>query len=156
MRPFLSWFILGAALCGAAAQGTSVSVDGDPVNFSSGQPLELRGRVMVPLRGVFEKMGGSVNWDGAAQMVTVAKGGTTIKLTVGDAHALKNEETVVTNEKSILRGGTVYVPLRFLAETLDANVHWDGATRAVHITTVKNVPAPSAGQKPPPPLETRN
>src|SRR5690349_5569059 len=128
MKKILSTSVGLMALGGAIAsapQGIRVSVDGDPVTFPVGQPMEFKGNVMVPMRGVFEKMGATVNWDQAAQEVTIGKGDVTIKMTIGDAHALKNQETVVTNVKSILRHGTAYVPLRFLAETLDANVKWD-------------------------------
>jgi hypothetical protein len=135
----------------AFGQGISVSVNGKQLAFPVGQPMEFSGHVMVPLRGVFEELGAIVNWDEAAQMVTVVKGTTTIKMTVGDAHALKNEETIVTNAKSILRGGTCYVPLRFLAETMDATVKWDGASRSVQITTSGTIPSPSSQRKPPPP-----
>ena len=151
MRRSLLTLLIIVSATFASAAGIAVFVDGKQVNFPVGQPMEFSGHVMVPLRGVFEQMGGTVNWDEAAQQVTIGRAGTTIKMTVGDAHALKNEETVVTNAKSILRGGTVYVPLRFLAETLDATVRWDGAQRAVHITTAGTIPAPSSQRKPPPP-----
>ena len=135
--------IAALAVCSSAsAQGISVYVDGKAVTFPVGGPMEWKGNVMVPLRGVFEDMGATVNWDQAARMVTIGKGDTTIKMTVGEAHALKNEETVVTQVKSILRGGAVYVPLRFLAETLDAKVEWKGDNRTVNITTRKVVQAP--------------
>jgi hypothetical protein len=141
-----------ASLAVSALASINVYVDRKPVRFPVGQPMEWRGHVMVPLRGVFEDMGAKVNWDQAAQEVTVNKGSNTIKLTVGETHALKNQETIVIQVKSILRGGTVYVPLRFLAESLDADVRWDGATRSVHITTEKVIPAPSKQRVPPPSL----
>jgi len=145
--------VASASLMVSAVAGVAIGVyvNGKAVRFPVGQPMELKGHVMVPLRGVFEEMGGTVQWDQAAQMVTVQKGDVTIKMTIGESHALKNEETVVTQVKSVLRSGTAYVPLRFLAETLDANVHWDGAAQAVHITTTKAVPSPSSQRKPPPP-----
>lgn len=34
----------------------------------------------------------------------------------------------------IVEGGTTYVPLRYLAEDLDAVVEWDGANRAINVT----------------------
>jgi hypothetical protein len=152
-KPLLVSVLAAVVLPGFSAAAVtspiSVFVNGDQVSFPVGQPIEWTGHVMVPLRGVFEQLGGNVQWDSAAQMVTITKGDTTIKMTVGEAHALKNEETIVTNVKSILRGGTCYVPLRFLAETIDAKVHWDGASRSVHISTTKTVASPSSQRKPP-------
>src|SRR5687767_12568574 len=80
----------GLALC----QGIRVYVDSKVVAFPVGQPMEYKGNVMVPLRGVFERLGGAVGWDGAAQTVTINKGTMTIRLTVGESHATKNEETI--------------------------------------------------------------
>ena len=125
-----------------SGQGIRVYVDSRAVAFPVGQPMEWKGHVMVPLRGVFERLGGTVDWDQAAQRVTINKGTTTIKITVGEAHALKNEETIVIPTKAILRTGTAYVPLRFLAESLDAKVHWDGGSRTVRITQQKSIPPP--------------
>jgi hypothetical protein len=148
--------LVGAVALGATALGADsikVFVDSKPVRFPTGQPMEWNGHVMVPLRGVFEELGATVEWDQAAQMVTIHKESTTIKMTVGQAHALKNEETIVTNVRSILRNGTTYIPLRFLAESLDATVHWEGASRSVHISTTATIPAPSTQRRLPPPLK---
>lgn len=155
MKKYLVGSVLAAVLLSgysvaAPQEPISVFVNGSQVSFPVGQPMEWHGHVMVPLRGVFEKMGGSVQWDAAAQMVTIIRDQTTIKMTVGESHALKNEETVVADVKSILRGGTCYVPLRFLAETIDARVHWDGSSRSVHITSAKTVASPSSQRTPPP------
>ena len=127
--------ILSSPLKTDQSPGIAVSVNGARVTFPVGQPMEWRGHVMVPLRGVFEQMGGTVRWDGAGQIITITRGDATIKMTVGESHALKNEETIVTDVKSMIRIGTCYVPLRFLAEAIDATVNWNGAARSVNITT---------------------
>lgn len=150
--PMIAIFATAAVMALALPLGRiAVSVNGVPVTFAAGQPIEWTGHVMVPLRGVFEQMGGKVDWDAAAQMVTVTRRDKVIKMTVGETHALVNEQVVVTNVKSILRGGTCYVPLRFLAETIDAKVHWDGATRSVHITTERTIESPNSQRTVPPP-----
>lgn len=141
-RRFIAACLFAVVPVLAVCQGIRVYVDSRAVVFPVGQPMEWKGHVMVPLRGVFERLGGTVNWDQAAQTVTVNKGTTTIRLTVGEAHALKNEETIVIPTKAILRTGTAYVPLRFLAESLDAQVNWDGGSRTVRITQRKTIPPP--------------
>lgn len=135
--PFLAISTLSGLGNGFRSPEIAVSVNGTRVSFPVGQPMEWKGHVMVPLRGVFEQMGGKVLWNSSSQSVSISRGSSTIKMTVGESHALKNDETIVTDVKSILRNGTCYVPLRFLAEAIDASVHWDGATRSVDITTQK-------------------
>lgn len=132
------------------AQNIVVMVNGERVMFDNMQPIERGGRVLVPLRGVFEKLGASVGYEAASQKVTVRKGDDIIELTVGDSSALKNQQTIPMSAKAIVRKGSTMVPLRFLAESLDANVQWDGAKRTVRISTSANVPPPPSGNPPPP------
>ena len=44
----------------AFAQGINVTVNGDLVPFTGQAPVERAGSVLVPLRGVFEKLGATV------------------------------------------------------------------------------------------------
>ncbi|MBI3722236.1 MAG: hypothetical protein HY248_06750, partial [Fimbriimonas ginsengisoli] len=54
----------------ARADTIRVELNGDLVRFYGAQPREVDGRVMVPLRGVLEKMGAMVDWDARTQTVT--------------------------------------------------------------------------------------
>ena len=53
---------LGAAPCAFAADQITVTVNGEKVNFKDQQPVNIDGRVMVPMRDVAEKMGWEVEW----------------------------------------------------------------------------------------------
>lgn len=149
---FKRHLVIGAVALSVCASAITVVVDGKPVAFPVGQPFETKGKVLVPIRGVFEKLGGEVNWDQASHLITITKGDMTLKVTIGEDHALKNEETVVMGARSVNRGGTAYVPLRFFAETLDADVVWEGENQTVRISTQKAVTAPSKQNNPPPPF----
>ena len=48
---------------------TNVTVNGDVVRFVGQPPVERFGSVIVPLRGVFEKMGASVAYGGASKSI---------------------------------------------------------------------------------------
>ena len=54
--------VLGAAPCAFAADQITVMIDGEKVNFEDQQPVNIDGRVMVPIRDVAEKMGWEVEW----------------------------------------------------------------------------------------------
>ena len=45
----------------------TVAVDGRNIEFSGAQPVKMGNTVMVPMRGVFERMGASVNWQESNQ-----------------------------------------------------------------------------------------
>ena len=55
------------------AAGITVSLDGEIVPLTDSPILE-QGRVLVPLRSIFEKMGATVNWNGTLKQVEVVKG----------------------------------------------------------------------------------
>ena len=54
--------VLGTALSAFAADQITVTVDGEKVNFEDQQPVNIDGRIMVPIRDVAEKMGWEVEW----------------------------------------------------------------------------------------------
>lgn len=54
--------VLGAAPSAFAADQITVTVDGEKVNFEDQQPVNIDGRIMVPIRDVAEKMGWEVEW----------------------------------------------------------------------------------------------
>ena len=67
MKKFLATLLaatmaLGVAPCAFAADQITVTVNGEKVNFEDQQPVNIDGRVMVPMRDVAEKMGWEVEW----------------------------------------------------------------------------------------------
>src|SRR2546423_2662377 len=87
-------FVLFACSC-AFAQDIHVTVNGDPVAFAGTGPMQLNGRVMVPVRGVLEKLGANVEWVPSTQSVIAENGSVTIQLHLGDRQALVNGKTVL-------------------------------------------------------------
>ena len=58
-----------AAPVPAGAQGViRVFIDGRPVNFDV-PPNMVQGRVLVPLRGIFEQLGATVDYDARTQRI---------------------------------------------------------------------------------------
>lgn len=99
------------------------------------QPLILEGgRTLVPLKGVFEKLNADVRYEKELNKVFIEDKYTTVELTVGDKNALVHKKydfsgipmkvTLDVPPKQV--GEIVYVPLRFVAESLGAIVSWDG------------------------------
>ena len=54
--------VLGTVPCAFAADQITVTVDGEKLNFEDQQPVNIDGRIMVPIRDVAEKMGWEVEW----------------------------------------------------------------------------------------------
>jgi len=124
-----------AAAAVSSAQRIQVQVDGQPVYFANTQPQYINGRVLVPLRGVFEQMGASVNWDPQTRMVMANKGGSDVQLRIGDRVALVNGSTMNLDVPAMIVGGSTMVPIRFVSEALGAQVGWMEAQHLVSINT---------------------
>jgi hypothetical protein len=80
------------------------------------------GRALVPVRLIAQKLGASVDWDGSKRTVTVKKSKKEIVLTIDSSIAFVNGTETVLNYPAIIYKDLTYVPLRFVAENLDASV----------------------------------
>ncbi len=134
-------------------QAVTVVIDGQPVQFTGAQPTEINGRVMVPLRGVFRRMGATVDWDPGSQTITAFRGERKVRLTLGDGDASVNGESVHMDVPAQLLEDSTMVPLRFISEALGAYVGWNQDNHEVDITSNVHyhLPGPPA-QSPPPPV----
>lgn len=136
-------FILVAAAAGPImAQYLNVTINGAPVRFTGTQPMVVRGRAMVPLRGVLEQMGAFVGWDQVTRTVFAQKSGTDVQLPIGSQTATVNGRTVTLDVPAQIIGGSTMVPLRFLSEALGSEVAWDNGTRTVMIATASSTTPP--------------
>jgi copper amine oxidase-like protein len=111
-----------------------VFVDGQPVAFDVPPQIEY-GRVLVPLRGVFERLGAIVGWDDQAQTVLAQRGATSVSLVIGNTTAMINGQPAAMDVPARLVGGRTMVPLRFVSQALGASVNWDAATSTVTIAS---------------------
>ncbi len=128
------------------AQAIRVLVDGEAVVFDQ-PPIVIGGRVLVPLRGIFERLGAFVQWDAASNTVIATRGDTQVRLTIGARQAFVNQRVVFLDVPALIVQGRTLVPLRFVSEAMGARVDWDYASRVVFITSL-----PLAQPAPPPPL----
>lgn len=115
--------------------GVQVTVDQSPVRFSGQPPVEQGGRILVPLRGVLERLGAFVRYHPGSRTVSAIRDATNIRLRVGSRRAQVDERTVTLDVPAFIVNGSVLVPLRFVSETLGARVTWNVGTRTVAIDT---------------------
>lgn len=136
-RPFI--WICAAALgslmpVAAPARDVGVIVDGTALVFDQ-PPLERDGRVYVPLRGLFERLGASVVFSGGR--IAITAGTRTIGLHIGESVATIDNEQQSLEAPPIVVGGRALVPLRFVAQALGASVAFDSASHTVTVIGAK-------------------
>lgn len=123
---------IAATATAQAAKAITITVDG--VQLKTDQPpAMIQGRVMLPLRAIFEALGASVNWDSKSQTVTGYKEDTTVVLKMKSKVATINGKSVTLDVPAqILRGRTM-VPVRFVSEALGQDVDWNSVNQTVTI-----------------------
>lgn len=109
-----------------------VLLDGKPISFDQ-IPIIEAGRTLVPMRGIFEAFGADVNYESKGRVVTGILGEKTVLLTIGSAKASVNGKEVILDVPAKIVNGRTLVPLRFVGESLDADVDWIKETRTVVI-----------------------
>ncbi len=127
-------FLFLACLAPSLALCTTVRVNGTVIKFPDGQPMTMKGRVMIPLRGVFEAIGAVVEYDSQVRKIVAHKGNEDVELSIGNKVARVNGAEVMMEVVPVLRHRSTLVPLRFLVESLGGTVEYDQASDTVDIT----------------------
>ncbi|ADL08942.1 copper amine oxidase N-terminal domain-containing protein [Thermosediminibacter oceani] len=126
-----------------AAQPIDIILNGEHLQFDVPPVLE-NGRVLVPLRAIFEALGATVEWDGVTKSVMAIRGNEAVKLAIGKKTAYKNGVSVEIDVPAKVVKGRILVPVRFVSETFGSSVHWDAEKNNVTITHLKSLLANSA------------
>jgi hypothetical protein len=114
----------------SAQSAVSVFVNGQRMSFDQ-PPVVQNGRVFVPLRGVFEQLGASVVYNNG--QINATGKGRTISLTIGSTTAVVNGQQQILDVAPFVVGDRTLVPLRFVAQSLGAQVNWDDSSSSVTI-----------------------
>lgn len=158
MKPFCKTVILSCAFIScalfsaaahahAAAEETAkVQVNDTLVEFPDAQPfIDEHTQLQVPLRLMSETLGLRVDWsmEGTEVKVSMKNDHQTVTLKSGDSFAIVNGNKVKLESKVTFRQGRVYVPLRFVTETLGSRVQWDHDNRIAIIDADGKYHAPA-------------
>jgi inhibitor of cysteine peptidase len=145
MKKMIIW---GCLLAAAALTITTSSKAGNSENGSAGPiPIEFQGKtqifqhvpeninghLMVPIREVSDSWGIQVEWNAALQQVTTTKGPTRITWSLKNDEAATATGTLALVQSPYQSDGTVFVPLRSLAEGHGFQVLWNNALKSLKI-----------------------
>lgn len=122
------------------------------VNLSSGTKGEenVKGfisgdRTYLPLRFVSESLGYEVTYDHSTRAIGITSKGRSVQMNVRSRSFTVNGEARTMDVMPILYKDRTYIPVRYVAESFNLPVDWDGASRTVYLGRgVK--PQPSKGQ----------
>ncbi len=120
------------SIMASAAESIKVNVDGSALNMDV-SPIMENDRVLVPFRFIAESLGGMVSWDEASQTVRIQTADKNISLPVGKNSASVNGQQKELDVPAKVVDGRTLVPVRFVSESLGADVSWDGASNTVNV-----------------------
>lgn len=93
-------------------------------------PLIVNNRTLVPIRIVTETLGGTADWNADTKVVTLNIDGKTINMQIGVALEKYGVAPIIIDNRT-------FVPIRFVAEELGADVEWLEKEQTVVITKNK-------------------
>ncbi len=114
-------------------KGAKVRVDDELVVFKNQWPIIENERTLIPVRGLFEKLGAKVKWDEKTYQATISYGNTTVIIPIGESYTYVNGKQTEIDTPARLVNGRTMVPLRFVMDSLGFDVEWDEETRTVNV-----------------------
>ena len=111
--------------------GINVLVNGECLDFGTTTPRIVEGSTMVPFRIIFESFGAEVSYSDAdgVQTVRATLDGTALSLTIGSTRMMVSRdgeaETVTLSVAPFIAGGSTFLPLRAISESMGYKVLWN-------------------------------
>ncbi len=125
----------------------SVTVDNRPLVFPDQPPVNAGGRLLVPLRAIFEALGATVSYSNGT--IKAVRGTTNLELNIGSDQAIINGQRSTLDVPAQAVFGRTLVPLRFVGEAFGANVVFNATTQSVAITSPATAGGTGGGQTTP-------
>ena len=138
--------LIGALFANAASDITEspnvkVIINGKITTYDD-IPVIVDGRTLLPLRAILTNLGvpnddSHIIWNGKEKSVTVIKDSVKIYLKVDSSTASIDGKDIEIDVAPINYKSRVYIPARFISQSLEKKVFWDGTTTTVTIADEK-------------------
>lgn len=116
-----------------------IEINGQMISDARGAIIS--GRSMVPLKTVTKELGISTSWFSSSKIIRIDDKNGPIFLKIGDSEAVIGGKPIQLDVPPTIEGGQTLVPLRFLAEALQAQIEWlpDQKLVRMHRSELKGV-----------------
>jgi len=116
-----------------------VVLDGEELTFDI-PPQLIDGRALVPMRRIFEALGADVVWIRETLTITARRDDTIVIMQIDNVVISVDGTDITLDVPPQLGLNRTLVPIRAVAESLDAGILWDEATRTIIITSDGQAP----------------
>lgn len=100
----------------------TLTVDGKEFTIET---INQKGSILIPLRDTSEILGAKVNYISDLGVAYIERYGTVLQVTMGDGLAYLNGKMLSSGVPPVVINGKAYVPLRFLAESINYEVAYE-------------------------------
>ena len=124
----------------------NMNVDGIIKEIDPGRgtrPINLHGRVLLPIRSIIETIGGTVGWESSTRKITLVTANYTLFMWLDKMDLVINGVNSKMDVAPISVNGRTMVPVRFAAENSGCVVEWLKKTQEIVI--VYYLPAEEGG-----------
>ena len=135
--------LISAALAAALLmQGTAafaaekITVHGE-IKKTIDNSIVINDSTMVPIRDIAEALGLGIIWFSDTRSLVLWNDDFEFRASVGENEAKINGKDIILTEAPQLKNGLTYLPLRNVAEVVEAEVKWDAQTGNIDIFTEK-------------------
>lgn len=123
-----------ASLAVALSTPATMNVDGQRI-MSDVQPVTTAGQAYLPIRAISEASGAVTTFDAATGTILVQRGTDTLKLKLGDKHAVLNGASIHLANAPFTVRGRAMVPSSVVADTFGSTVKYDARRAKVDVRT---------------------
>jgi len=137
--PLLCILTLAITITAHANAPVNITINGDYQDFDVPAQI-INDRTMLPLRSIAEALDLTVSHDPATNTATLTQHSNTIIHEIGTATITVNGVSATFDTPSTIIQGRTLVPVRMLAEAVNAHVEWQPRTSTAAITTMPPMP----------------
>ncbi|SFJ48746.1 Copper amine oxidase N-terminal domain-containing protein [Paenibacillus sp. UNC496MF] len=110
----------------------------DPYYILYTQPsapfVDADNRLLLPLRAYQDLMGGTVSYERSTKAATVTLLDHAFRITIASRTAIVDGNMITMDTTPVLKGGAMFLPIRFFLDRSGINYHWDHNLQLLHIT----------------------
>lgn len=117
-----------------AAKKIQVTINDRAISFDK-NPIIINDRTMIPLRGLFENLGYTIDWFAEEKTAVISNTDISIKISPDSYTYTVNDKIVTCDVPAQLVDNSLYLPLRTIIESTDLSLEWNEATNTVAIYT---------------------
>lgn len=105
----------------------------------AGNGIIQNGRTLVPVRGVFERLGFKVDWDADTNKATISDDLHTVSVIRGMTYFKADGKEIYPDVPQQIIDNRFYLPLRAIGDSVGAEIEYDSTHKSAKITYNGNV-----------------